>query len=178
MVQELDETYDAVLMVGYHAAAGSEGNALAHTLSLDPAAVVLNGAPASEFRIHALAAATVGVPVVFVSGDKALMDEVQALNPRIGRCAVKEGRGQSTVTLTPAAACRAIRDGVQAALSGDLDACLLPLEDRYVLDITYADPCKAERHRWYPGAEHVGARTVRLDCARYFDVLRALNYMT
>ena len=32
MVQELDGTFHAVMMVGYHAAAGSEANSLAHTL--------------------------------------------------------------------------------------------------------------------------------------------------
>src|SRR6478736_2093084 len=43
MVQELDASFDAVMMVGYHAAAGSEGNSLAHTLSLDAAEIRING---------------------------------------------------------------------------------------------------------------------------------------
>lgn len=55
MVQELDPSFDAVMMVGYHAAAGSEANALAHTLSLKPHLIRLNGRMASEFYIHALA---------------------------------------------------------------------------------------------------------------------------
>src|SRR5688572_16718475 len=33
MVQELDDTFDAVMMIGYHAAASKSGNPLAHTLS-------------------------------------------------------------------------------------------------------------------------------------------------
>ena len=39
MVQELDSSFDAVLMIGYHASAGSEANSLAHTLSLDAAEI-------------------------------------------------------------------------------------------------------------------------------------------
>ena len=92
MLQELDETFDAVMMVGYHAAAGSEANSLAHTLSSDAILIKLNGKPASEFLVHALASSMLGVPTVFVTGDKGLMDEVQHTNPAIGRCAVTEGR--------------------------------------------------------------------------------------
>ena len=55
MVQELTDDFDAVMMIGYHAAAGSDANSLAHTLSLPPQLITLNGKPASEFLIHALA---------------------------------------------------------------------------------------------------------------------------
>ena len=59
MVQELDESFDAVMMIGYHSAAGSEGNSLAHTLSLDASEIRINGNRASEFIIHAYAASRV-----------------------------------------------------------------------------------------------------------------------
>ena len=110
MVQELDASFDAVMMIGYHDAAGSEANSLAHTLSSDAVEIRLNGRRASEFSVHALASSMLGVPTVFVTGDQGLMDQVAEVNPAIGRCAVKEGRGQSTVSMTPAAACKAIRD--------------------------------------------------------------------
>lgn len=178
MVQELDESFDAVMMIGYHASAGSEANALAHTLSDAPALILLNGTPASETHIHALAAALVGVPVAFVSGDAGLMTEIEALNPHIGRCAVKTGRGQSTISMTPAAAVKAIRKGAEAALRGDFRKALLELDDRYVLEIKYGSPVQAYRMGWYPGASHVGQRTIRYETASYFDILRMLNFVT
>ena len=178
MVQELDESFDAVMMIGYHSAAGSEENSLAHTLSHDAAEIRINGRRASEYMIHALASSMLGVPTVFVSGDKGLMDDIKDLNPHVGCCAVKEGRGQSTVTMTPAAACNAIREGAAAALRGDLGKSLLPLPEHIILEITYADPVLAARHQWYPGMQHVGNRTVRFETNHYFDVLRMLNYVT
>ena len=178
MVQELDESFDAVMMIGYHAAAGSEANSLAHTLSHDAAEILINGRRASEYLIHALAASTLGVPTVFVSGDKGLMEEIEEVNPHVGRCAVKEGRGQSTITMTPAAAVKAIRDGAAAALRGNLKASLLEVPEHVIVEITYADPVLAARHQWYPGMEHVGNRTVRFETNHYFDVLRMLNYVT
>lgn len=178
MVQGLDDSFDAVLMIGYHAAAGSEANALAHTLSLDASEIRLNGRVASEFLIHALAAATVGVPVVFVSGDAGLMTEIEGVDPAIGRCAVKEGSGASTISMTPEGARTAIRDGVKAALKGAKKAAPLALEPSYTLDITYADPNLATRHQHYPGARHFGGRTIRMETDDYMNVLRMLNYVT
>ena len=178
MVQELDESFDAVMMIGYHSAAGSEANSLAHTLSLDATEIRLNGKRASEFTIHALASSMLGVPTVFVSGDKGLMEDIEALNPHITRCAVKEGRGQSTISMTPATALKAIRDGAAHALKGELPKCLLDVPEHTIMEITYADPNLAYRHGWYPGAHHVGNRTIRYETNNYFDVLRMLNYVT
>lgn len=178
MVQELDATFDAVMMIGYHSAAGSEANSLAHTLSLDAAEIRINGKPASEFTVHALASSMLGVPTVFVSGDKGLMDHVEQANPHIGRCAVKEGRGQSTVSMTPAAAVRAIREGAAASLTGDLKRCLLPLPQHFAVEIAYSDPNLACRHQHYPGMTHIGQRTIRFETSNYFDVVRMLNYVT
>jgi len=178
MVQDLDESFDAVMMIGYHAAAGSEANSLAHTLSLDAAEIRINGHRASEYFIHALASSLLNVPTVFVSGDRGLMEEIEEVNPNVGRCAVKEGRGQSTVSMTPAAAVKAIRDGAAAALRANLDACLLRLPEHFIVEIAYSDPVLAARHQWYPGMEHIGNRTVRFETNHYFDVLRMLNYVT
>lgn len=178
MVQELDKSFDAVMMVGYHAAAGSEANALAHTLSLKPHLIRLNGRTASEFYIHALAGSLLGVPTVFVTGDEGLMAEVKSTNAAIGRCAVKRGVGQSTVSLTPKAAIAAIRAGAETALKGRLADALIPLPEDFVLEVTYANPVLACRMQWYPGASHSGDRTIRFATRDYFDILRMLNFVT
>ncbi|MBK5927501.1 hypothetical protein CCR87_09205 [Rhodobaculum claviforme] len=176
MVQGLDRSFDAVGMIGYHAAAGSEANALAHTLTLAAIEIRLNGAPASEFLVHALAAATVGVPVAFVSGDAGLMAEIAETAPGVTRCAVKQGFGASTRSMTPAGARAAIRDGMARALRNPGSP--MPLADHWRLEVTYGDPVLAARHRHYPGARHSGPRTITLETDTYGDVLRALRYVT
>ncbi len=86
MVEGLDGTFDAAMFVGYHSAAGSGGSPLSHTLSRRKlTALRLDGEPASEYRLHAFAAAELGVPVVLVTGDRALCDEVARSSP--GTCA-------------------------------------------------------------------------------------------
>lgn len=178
MIQELDESFDAVMMVGYHSAAGSEENSLAHTLSHDAAEIRINGRRASEYLIHALGSSMLGVPTVFVSGDKGLMDEIAEVNSAVTLCAVKEGRGQSTVSMTPAAACKAIREGAAASLRTQLKDSLLQVPEHVIVEITYSNPVLAARHQWYPGMQHIGNRTVRFETGHYFDVLRMLNYVT
>ena len=177
MVQELDDSFDAALLVGYHSKAGGEGNPLAHTLTLKIAQLRLNGEVASEFLLHTHAAALSGVPVAFVSGDKGICRDVALFNPRITTVAVSEGIGPSTISLPPGLAQRRIREGVTAALTGDLAACRVPLPDRFTLEIVYSNPVDAYRASWYPGMQHPAPQTVRFDTTDYFEVLRAIRFV-
>jgi len=58
MVQELDESFDAVAMIGWHGPAGDGGNPLSHTMTGHYAHITLNGAPLSEYGLHARLAAS------------------------------------------------------------------------------------------------------------------------
>ena len=177
MIQELDESFAALVMIGHHAGVGSEGNSLAHTLNTRTHMITLNGKPVSEFRLCALAAASLGVPTVFVSGDKALMEEIKETNSQIGRLAVKEGRGQSTISMTPVAAQNAIRSGVEKSLRGKLKDCLLPVPEKFTLDLTYVSPALAYEKSFYPGCKYLGNRTNRVETTTIFDVMRALRFI-
>jgi D-amino peptidase len=177
MIQEIDATFAGLVMIGHHASVGSEGNSLAHTLNTRTHMITLNGTPVSEFRLCAWAAASLGVPTVFVSGDKALMAEIEATNPHIGRLAVKEGRGQSTISMTPISAQNAIRKGVAKSLAGNLKDCLLQLPEQFTLDVTYHSPTLAYEKSFYPGCKYIGNRTNRVETSNIFDVMRALRFI-
>jgi D-amino peptidase len=177
MVEGLDNSFAAVVMIGYHASAGSEANALAHTMSLKAIDIRLNGKPLSEAVLYAYAAVLVEVPLAFVSGDAGLCMELEAFNPTIPTLAVKHGAGASTTTMTPAGARQAIREGVAAALKGKLKPRLTALPKEFMLEIIYGDPVTAHRMSFYPGMEHVGGRTVRLETRDYFEILRAIQFV-
>lgn len=74
MVEGLDASFDAALFVGYHSAAGMNGNFLAHTMNPRIDYIKINGQLASEFMIYSYAAAYFNVPTVFLSGDKQLCE--------------------------------------------------------------------------------------------------------
>jgi D-amino peptidase len=56
MVQELDDSFDGIVFLGYHSKGGTDGNPLAHTLSLKVHRLAINGETASELLMHSLAA--------------------------------------------------------------------------------------------------------------------------
>lgn len=176
MVQGLDETFQAVMMIGYHSRAASGTSPLAHTLTGSFTHILLNDRYASEFLIHAYAAATVGVPVVLVSGDQGLCDEVAEVNPAIATVAVKEGIGGSTVNIHPSLATARIREAAARALSGDVARAQIALPAHFSIELRYRDHTKAYALGFYPGAEAVDAHTVRFEADDYFDVLRFMLF--
>ncbi|MCP4400871.1 MAG: amino acid amidase [bacterium] len=172
MVQELDESADAVLFTGYHSHVGSNTNPLSHTINTENTAVTINGQPASEFLMHSYIAAMQGVPVVFLAGDAGLCRDVKALNEHIETVAVNTGIGDSTISIHPALAVKQIKEGVARALQRDLAACQIVLPEHFSVEITYKGHTKASKASFYPGAQSIAPHTVRFDSDDYFEVLR------
>ena len=177
MVQELDETFAAMLMIGYHSPAGSDANPLAHTKSGSASHIKINDHYASESLLHAYAAAWVNVPVVFVSGDAGLCSEAESLIPNITTVAVKKGMGNSTISIHPHLALEKIRDGVQMAIEGDASRCDIDLPKHFMVEIKYKDHARANRSSFYPGASLKEPYTILFTSDDYFDVLVLLSFV-
>ncbi len=177
MMAELDKSFDAALLVGYHARAGSSGNPLAHTMSGRVVGMMrINEKPASEFLVNTLTATSVGVPVAFLSGDEALCEEVKSYNEKIRTVSTLRGIGQATVAPHPDVAIRQIRQTVQEALKPDLKKTMRPLADQFSVEIDYKAPREAYGKSFYPGAKLVGDFTVRFESKDYFDILRMILF--
>ncbi|WP_374380825.1 M55 family metallopeptidase [Dongia sp.] len=177
MVQGIDEGFDAVIFTGYHSRAGSETNPLAHTMNLRVQELRLNGIPASEFHLHATAAAYYKVPAVFISGDKGICEDAAKLNPGMVTVAVSEGIGRSTISVAPSVARARINEGVKQALKADRSKLCLPVPDVTVLEVVFNNPTDAYRASWYPGAKHIGHRTVQFAARDFFEVMRAQKFI-
>ena len=120
MMEGLDESFDAVIFVGYHAKAGAPRGLFAHTGSGVVADLQVNGRSVGEGGLNAALAAWHGVPVVMVSGDDAAVAEVLESAPGARGVVVKRAinsRAVESVALAEArdAIQRGARDGVAAA---------------------------------------------------------------
>jgi D-amino peptidase len=177
-VAGLDDSFDAVLFVGYHAKAGSDANPLAHTFSGKMSRIELNGEIASEFLIHAYAAAWVGVPVVFLSGDEEICQEASLKIPNLKTVAVFQGEGLSTISIAPGVARQRIKDGVATALRADLRDYRIALAERFNLELTYRRPVEAYRDFWFPGMKRESPSALSFDATDYFEILRTLRFCT
>ena len=120
MMEGLDETFDAIIFVGYHAKADSPRGVFAHTGSGVIRDLQINGQSVGEGGMNAALAAWYGVPVVAVSGDDVAVAEVKANVPNIKTAAVKRAINMRAVELKPLQQARreiqdASRDGVAAS---------------------------------------------------------------
>lgn len=177
MVAGLDESFDRAIFIGYHSKGGSHRNPLAHTLVVS-ADVKINGEYASEFLINTYAAALHGVPVAFVSGDVGLTEEVKSLNENIVTLPIKEGIGGATVSISPKLALKETKRLVEEAMKVDRKSLQIMLPKHFVVEIIYRDHTRAYRNSFYPGAQYKPHNTVIFETDNYFDVLRALQFLT
>jgi D-amino peptidase len=170
----LDGSFAGLMAVGTHAMAGTMGAFLDHTQSsANWHNYLINGERYGEIGQWAAVAGDWGVPLLFVSGDRAACEEVRRQFPGAGTVAVKEAitRNLARLTLSPELAHRAIRDGARAAmaLAKTLKPWKLqaPIEVR--LEFNRSDHADNVAH--HAGVERVDARTVRKLVSRGRDVM-------
>ena len=89
----LDGGVDGLILLGYHAQAGTLGGVLEHTMSSASwARLSVNGRPIGEIGIDGALAGAVGVPVIMVSGCDKLCAEARGLfGPDVATACVKTG---------------------------------------------------------------------------------------
>jgi D-amino peptidase len=120
MMEGLDESFDAIIFVGYHAKADSPRGVFAHTGSGVVRDLAINGQSVGEGGMNALLARWYGVPVVVVTGDDVAVEQQKETAPGVRTVAVKRAINGRAVELRPLADTRreiqlAARDGVAAA---------------------------------------------------------------
>ena len=174
MMEGIDESYDAAVFVGYHARAGTPNGVLDHTSSGDVTDVRINGISMPETGYNALMAGSVGVPVVFVAGDKAVCDQATEILGHVETVAVKEGIGAAALNLHPEVARERIREGVERALRNLGDYKPYRLAPPYTLQLTL----KTEQNIYravalYPGARRSGAWEVTFESDDIMQIIRA-----
>ena len=160
MMAGVDASFDAVIYIGYHSAAYMNGNPLAHTMNTGNNYVKINGEYAAEFDLNSIIAEHYGVPVVFLSGDRALCEHAQEKVPAMETVGVKWGWGNATFNMSTDKAEQLIEEGVEKALAKRAE-CHYPTYDRYEMEINYKEHVPATRASFYPGVEQLDQRTVR-----------------
>ncbi len=119
MMQGLDGSFDAAVFIGYHAFEGTTDAVLNHTMSGGTVySVKVNGVEMPELGLNALIAGVHKVPVVFVSGDKAVCEQAKTLiGQNLTTVAVKDGVGKTAAVSMPLTkAHETIRTQVQSAI--------------------------------------------------------------
>ena len=119
MMQGIDASFDAAILVGYHGMAGALGGIMEHTITGGVHRLKVNGQLCGEIGLSAGVAGRYGVPLVMISSDKVGCAEAASLVSGLKTAAVKEGYGRymgrllhpnETAPLIEKAAESAVRD--------------------------------------------------------------------
>ena len=175
MLEGLDGSFGAVVLVGFHARAGAVG-VMSHTYSGAAFAEIrINGTPVGEFGLFRGLALELGVPVVAVTGDDRLAEEVAAVDPTIARVVVKRCLGNwASDGLSPERSRALIEASVAEAVRVGRKAPAGP-HGPLSVDIEMTKQGFADAAALVPTVERTGARAVRFEAADHGAVVRLIQ---
>lgn len=162
-MQGIDETFDAALMIGYHAQAGDAFGILSHThvgrIAYD---IRLNGESVNEVAFNTAVAGHFGVPLALVSGDDCLIESVAKTHPWAEGVTTKWALSRfSARNLSPAASQDLIRASTKRALGRLSEMQVTKFEGPIELEMHFLDPIYAQLASDIPGAERIDGRGIR-----------------
>ena len=178
MMEGIDETFDAVIFIGYHAKAGTPNAILEHTMSskniID---VSINNISLPEAGINALIAGHYDIPVVLVAGEKALCDQAKNLFGEVNTVAVKEGLGNAALNLHPKVSREKIRAGVKDALLNIGKFKPYKLESPYTLVVKYKNEDIVNDKSLQPGVQRTGDWELTYKSDDILDIMKVFSLM-
>jgi D-amino peptidase len=177
MMEGIDESFDAVIFIGYHARAGTPDAIIEHTMSGIVTDSSVNGISLPEAGWNALIAGHYNVPVVFVAGDKAICRQARELFGEVETVAVKGAIGAAAVCLHPEKARREIRTGVAKSLKQLSRFKPYKLSTPYTLVLKLKTEQQVYNGAFYPGAKRTGDWELTYASEDIMDIVKAFIWM-
>lgn len=166
-------SYDAQVIVGEHAMAGTPDGFASHTHS-DNTALRINGQYIGEVAWHIWLLGYYGVPTIMVTGDAATIREARAFFPGIEGVAVKTATSRDHAECLPVSEARRLIQEAAARALSDLHRfapCVPP--SPIELDVIFTAPESARFSSYMPGASQVDDRTVSCTASDYLGAVWA-----
>ena len=164
----LDESFDAMFLVGHHAKVGDYPGICAHTISYgEYRDVRLEGQSVSEGEIFATTAAQLGVPTALITGDDVVAAELSRVCPGIETAVVKRALSRTAGGIIPPVRARRIitaaaQRAVERVKAGEIAA--PEFASPFAMEVELARPLsEAAREAFtlrFPEFQLVGDRTV------------------
>ncbi|MEW9122965.1 MAG: M55 family metallopeptidase [Thermotaleaceae bacterium] len=180
MMEGVDESYDGVLLIGYHAKHNTPG-VLAHSYHSGVLyEIKVNGRILGEFEFNSLIAGYYNVPVVLVSGDNILAQQVKDFNERIERIIVKNAHSRYTADcLQPKKVHQLLKEQVEKVLKEKkklIEPCILKGEVE--LEVTFLNSAMAEICLLVPGVEMVAPNSVKYKAKDILEAYKVRSALT
>ncbi len=179
MMQNLDYTFDGVMFVGYHSRNNTTG-VLSHTISgASVDNIWINDRIVGETGFNAHTAAYFGVPVIMVTGDDILKDEVRdILGDKVEYVQVKKAITRySAECVHPEVACEMIREAAERAVKNIDKMRPLEVNGPFVGRLQLHNSGQADGASKLPFSKRVSGDTVEFANEDLLTVIRAINAM-
>jgi D-amino peptidase len=180
MMQGIDSTFAAALLIGYHAGTANPQGVRAHTMSSATlTGIAFNGEQMPEGGISAALAGHFRVPVVMISGDDAAVGELQKIVGPVEGAVVKRAISfHSAATMTPKAAQELIRRAAKAGV--ERRGSLRPhvVTGPIAVDISFKHYRAAELLTYLPNITRTNSHTIRFNGKDIVEVSRFIEFVT
>jgi D-amino peptidase len=177
MMQGIDNTFSAAVLVGYYASQGHFPAVLAHNMvSQKIMAIKYNGTVLPDAGLAAAIAGEYGVPTVFVSGDQAIANEMKELIGPIETAEIKHAVGFYAATMMhPETAQHLIRAGVKRGLERRNEIKPYRLAHPVKLQVTFKQTVNAEVISYLPAVERIDGDTIAFTGRDMNEISRFLS---
>lgn len=168
--------YDAIIMIGQHAMAGTADGNLCHTQNFAVEYYKLNNRFIGEIAQCALFFGSLEIPLIFVSGDAAACREANELIPGICTAAVKHGISKNAaICLSPTEAHNNIKEAVKKAIENFRKVPMSPLkwQGPFVMIKKYLDSNDADYYIKIPSYERLDERTLQVESNSIREIIYA-----
>ena len=179
MMQSIDETFDGVICIGYHSSTTNPEGVRAHTMSsANLADVRLNGISVPEAGINAAIAGHFNVPIIMISGDDAVAEEVTTLLGNLETAIVKWAYGfHSAKTMTPAAGLDLIRERVKKAIGRIKEFKSYKLKTPIEVDVRFKNYRPAEVLAYLSNVQRTDAHSIKFVGKDMIEVSKFLEFI-
>jgi D-amino peptidase len=176
-IEAMDASFDAMVTVAMHGKAGGKAF-LAHTYN-GHTRWVMAGHDMNESMLVAASAARFNVPLILVTGDDVLREEIKAFSPATGYVTVKRAASVSAAEARPRAdVSRDIEAAAEQALRTRKNVKpWKPVEISKPFDnqFSYILPDQASIASMFPHATPVNNKTVKVPAASFLDAYLAFR---
>ena len=163
---------DAQFLYGHHAMDNTPDGVLCHSWSSrNITNCWLNDKLIGEIGFNIARAGEEGVPTIFLSGDRAAVDEARCYVPDIEGIVVKEGLSRTAaLTLSPAKARDLIREGARKAIGRVGSIATFTIPSPYTFVTEYQAAASAESRAAREDAERTGTHTIKITGERLSEI--------
>jgi D-amino peptidase len=173
MMEGIDGDFDAAVLVGYHAMAGTDAGVMEHALVGGLHRFWLNGKEAGEIEVSAACAAEYGVPLVAVTSDDAGCEEATRAIAGVKTFSTKTGMGKFLAKLKhPSVTGSGIEETVRAAVSARAEIPPHRIDGEVTMRVQFRTTPEAEVPAILPGVRRIDGYTIQWSGSSFAEANR------